>query len=384
MKKQTLKHTLAVVLAAVTVTASLSGCAVATGDSGNAASNAESGTGAEVSGSDSEAVTADTTEAAAASTDEVKVKPDNAKWTVTIPGNNGSLCNVPTFIAYEKGFLAEEGVDADLVSADYEAKKVGLNNGTMPIVNGDFMYFPSIEENLNITVVDGIHRGCIRIQVLPDSDIASPEDLRGKTIACDEIGGTPYQIASLWLGQAGVKAIGDGAEVTFLPFTDDNLSVEALKKGEVDAIAIWDPVAAIVEKSGDVKTILDIGADEPFSEHYCCYLYASTKVLEEDPAQIAAILRAYRKAEDWISKNPEEATAIIVDKGYVSIEDRDLALNLVKSYGYQSTEDFSSGKALDVEADVLYFAQALYDVDYLKTSPDEYIKKAYTAVDLNQ
>lgn len=304
------------------------------------------------------------------------------KWEVTIPGMNGSLCNIPTFIAYEKGYFAEEGLDVTLVSADYETKKVGLNNGTMPVVNGDFMYFPSIETGLNITVVDGIHKGCIKIQVLPDSELQSVEDLRGAVIAVDEIGGTPYQVAALWLEQNGIKAIGDGAEVTFLPYGDDPMALAALSKEEVTVAAVWDPMASIAEANGEVRTLLDISVDAPFADHYCCFLYASTKVLQEDPEQISAILRAYRKAEDYIANNPEEATDLIIDKLYVSIEDRELAVELVKSYGYPSTEDYENDRALDAGEDVLYFAQALHDAGYLESDPNEYITKAFTEVDL--
>lgn len=304
------------------------------------------------------------------------------KWEVTIPGMNGSLCNIPTFIAYEKGYFAEEGLDVTLVSADYETKKVGLNNGTMPVVNGDFMYFPSIETGLNITVVDGIHKGCIKIQVLPDSTIQSVEDLRGAVIAVDEIGGTPYQVAALWLEQNGIQAIGDDAEVTFLPYGDDPMALAALDKKEVTVAAVWDPMASIAEANGEVRTLLDISTDEPFSDHYCCFLYASTKVLEEDPEEISAILRAYRKAEDYIAQNPEEATDLIIDKLYVSIEDRDLAVSLVKSYGYPSEEDYANDRALNAGEDVLYFAKALHDAGYLESDPDEYITRAFTQVDL--
>lgn len=304
------------------------------------------------------------------------------KWQVTIPGMNGSLCNIPTFIAYEKGYFAEEGLDVTLVAADYETKKVGLNNGTMPVVNGDFMYFPSIETGLNITVVDGMHKGCIKLQVLPDSEIQGVEDLKGAVIAVDEIGGTPYQVAALWLEQNGISAIGDGAEVTFLPYGDDPMALAALDKGEVTVAAVWDPMASIAEAAGDVRTILDISTDEPFASHYCCYLYASTKVLEEDPEQIAAIMRAYRKAEDYIANNPEEATDLIIDTLYVSIEDRDLAIELVSGYGYPSSEDYENDRVLDAEADVLYFAEALHDAGYLESDPNEYIQKAFTQVDL--
>lgn len=49
---------------------------------------------------------------------------------IDIPGLDGSLCGAPIYIAYEKGFFAEEGFDVNLISADTETRKIGLNNGT--------------------------------------------------------------------------------------------------------------------------------------------------------------------------------------------------------------------------------------------------------------
>ena len=96
---------------------------------------------------------------------------------IDIPGLDGSLCGAPIYIAYEKGFFAEEGFNVNLISADTETRKIGLNNGTIPIVNGDFQFFPSIEEGVNVKVVDGLHNGCIKFVVRPDSDIKSSGDM---------------------------------------------------------------------------------------------------------------------------------------------------------------------------------------------------------------
>lgn len=298
-------------------------------------------------------------------------------WNITIPGKSGSLCNSPTYIAYEKGFFAEEGIDVELITADFEAKKVGLANGTIATINGDFQYFPSIEAGVEMTIVAGLHQGCIKLNVLPDSPIQGVNDLIGTKIAVDEIGGTPYQVALLWLAQNGISA----DQVTFLPFNDGSLELEALYNGQVDVAALWDPLATTSVEEGKVRTILDISEDEPFAGHFCCFLYASNKVLAEDPELIAAELRAYHKAQNWIYENPEEAVQLVTEKQYVSIEDHDLAVQLVKSYGYPSTEDYASG-VWDIEGDVAYFAQALYDVGFLTTPPEEYVRQAYTEVDL--
>lgn len=300
---------------------------------------------------------------------------------IDIPGKDGSLCGAPIYIAYEKGFFAEEGFDVSLISADFETRKIGLNNGTIPIVNGDFQFFPSIEEGISVKVADGLHNGCIKFVVNPDSDIKKPEDLIGKKIGVDEIGGTPHQVASVWLEKAGISALPDDGQVTFLPFSDGNLELEALKKGDIDVAALWDPFGSLAENEGTGKIIFDLSTDPTFAGKYCCFLYVSNKVLEENPKEAAALLRAYRKAQDWIAKNPEETVDIIASKGYSAIDDKELALELVKSYEYPSKEDREANKQ-NVFDDVKYFASELHNIGYLKGDPDEFTQNIYADIDV--
>lgn len=302
------------------------------------------------------------------------------KWHITIPGKSGSLCNSATYVAYEKGFFAEEGIDAELISSNFEANKVGLANGTISTVNGDFQFFPSIEAGVEMVIVDGLHQGCIKLQVLPDSPIQGVQDLVGKTIGVDEIGGTPHQVALLWLAQNGI----DASEVTFLPFDGGAVELEALENGAIDVAAMWDPLASTAEKAGTVRNLLDIGTDEPFAGHYCCFLYASKKLVEEQPELIAAELRAYHKAQAWIHDNPEEAVQLVTETGYVSTEDLELAAQLIDHYHYPAEHEHGHGSGgVDVGEDVRYFAQALYDIGFLTTPVDEYVAAAYAEIDLN-
>ena len=318
---------------------------------------------------------------------ETSPKTENTEYkygSIDIPGKDGALCGAPIYIAYENGYFAEEGFDVNLISADFETRKIGLNNGTIPIVNGDFQFFPSIENGIDVKVVDGLHEGCIKFAVRPDSDISTVDDLKGKKIGVDEIGGTPHQVASLWLENAGISADPADGEVTFLPYSDGNLEFEALANGEIDVAALWDPLGSIHEKAGDVKIVFDLGTDPYFEDHFCCFLYASTKVLNDDPDEVAALLRAYRKAQEWLYENPEEAVDIIVDKNYASIEDKELAADLIKSYGFPSAAEHDENWDAHVESDVKYFVDGLSKIGYLESDPDEFAKNIYQKVEVGK
>jgi NitT/TauT family transport system substrate-binding protein len=298
---------------------------------------------------------------------------------INIPGKDGSLCGAPIYIAYEKGFFAEEGFNVNLISADTETRKIGLNNGTIPIVNGDFQFFPSIEEGVKVKVVDGLHKGCIKIVVPAGSSIKSVKDLKGKKIGVDEIGGTPFQVASVWLENNGIVAK-DNKEVTFVPYGDGNLEIEAAQKGDIAAAAIWDPFGSLAVKNKGFKVIFDLATNPIFADKYCCFLYASEKVLKKDPGKVAALLRAYHKAQDWIHNNPQETVTIISEKKYSDISDKKLAVELIKSYQYPSLQEQRSNTT-NVKANVAYFVKELSKIGYLKTTnPEKFAKEIYFKV----
>ena len=346
------KKLVSIVLATAVMAVTLAGCGGSTGNAG-----ADSGK------SDSSSST------------------DNSDYKfgkIDIPALDGSLCGAPIYIAYEKGFFAEEGIDANLTAADFETRKIGLNNGNVPFVNGDFQFFSSAEQGIDMKVIGGMHYGCIKLVVKSDSTLqavtSDPESLKGLKVGVDEVGGTTFQVASVWLEENGVSAKQEKGEVTFLPYADGNLELEALYNGDIDVAAIWDPLGDIAVASGKAKVLVDISKDEPFAGKYCCFYYASTKVLNEKPDEIKALYNAVLKAQKWINENPDEALDIIVKGNYSEVEDKELAKALIADYEYETPETAGTH---DVKGDVLYFAQELKTIGYLQGDPQAFTDKLY-------
>ena len=73
---------------------------------------------------------------------------------------------------------------------------------------------------------------------------------------------------------------------------------------------------------------------------------------------------------------------IIVEKKYASIEDKELAVKLVKSYGYPSADKHNDNWDSRVESDVKYFVDGLSKIGYLKSDPGDFAKKIYQKVDV--
>lgn len=250
------------------------------------------------------------------------------------------------------------------MTADAETRKVGLDSGRFPVTNGDFQFFPSIEEGVSASVVGALHKGCIKIAVKKGSSIKTAKDLKGKKIGVDEIGGTPYMAANMWLGQAGLSVDQNNSDVTYLPYDDSSLEFQALQNGDIDAAALWDPLPTVEEQKGTVDIIFDLGSDPTFAKHFCCFLYGSNKIIKEKPEEMAAILRALNKARNYIAAHPQQAAKIIAEKKYSSITDVTLATKLFKDYDYKVEDNEDAA----IKSDVQYFTEQLKTIGFLKTN----------------
>lgn len=280
------------------------------------------------------------------------------------------LCTAPSYIAKEKGFWAEAGIDVELVSGTFQQQKDGLASGQFLATNGDFQFFPAVEQGLDIKIIGGLHIGCIKLLVPANSPIQTVADLKGKKIGVDEIGGTPWAITALSLGDAGIDPAESAGQVTFAPYDLTTLE-EVANRGEVDAIAAWDPFGTQAERNG-FRVLVDISTHPLFAGRFCCFLYGSGPGIESQPGAVKALLDGWLKAVEWISANPEETAAIVTDgsqhEAYVASEDTELIVELLKSYHFkQHASDHSDNQARE---DTLYFVEKLQKIGFLSAGID--------------
>lgn len=232
---------------------------------------------------------------------------------VTI-GHTGSSCQAPVFIAQEKGFYKEEGLEVTFAQGDWNFLREGLAFGKVDAAQGLVMNFlKPLEQGFDVRFTAGIHRGCIYVFAPKDSPINSAADLKGKRVGVPGIGSSQWIFAQRAVGGAGLDVKKD---VEWRAFPNSELKL-ALDKGEVDAIAVLDPTARVILESGTVKTIVDQGRDEAYKDEYCCVVVASGKLVRRDPDTAARITRAILKASKWVDTNPQEAAIISVEKKYV-------------------------------------------------------------------
>lgn len=244
-----------------------------------------------------------------------------------------SLCEASTVVAYEKGFFKEEGINAEMINiqgaSETEALGTDKVDGMQTLVS---KIIQPIQNGLPVKLTAGLHTGCVRIVTRPDTGITDVKGLKGKKIGVSGLADTATVIAQRALHTDGIGVTPDNMEVEFVVVERNSLP-QALKSGQVDAIAMTDPVGAIAMKEYGFTSVLDTAKSPEFKDEYCCSAILTSKFVQEHPDLAKGYTRALMKGALYVSKHPEEVAQMLHDKNYVS---GDVALNteLLKSYNF--------------------------------------------------
>jgi NitT/TauT family transport system substrate-binding protein len=280
----------------------------------------------------------------------------------------GLTCEPPIFVAYEKGFFKEEGLDVELVKTDWDTMRDGLGLGRFQANHTLIMYvLKPIEEGLDVKLTGGLHSGCLRLQAGIKTDIKRVEDLKGKRIGISHMGAPPFLFASRILANHGLDPKND---VEWVTFPSDAVEL-ALDRGQVDAVASAEPIGTLLLAHEKVHKLIDQALDMPYANEFCCVTVVNGKFARENPKAAAALTRALLKAGKWVAANKTAAAKLAVEKGYLA-STPELNAQAIKDVGYKP------GVA-NAKRDVLQVAKEMKTAGFLnpKTDPEELTKRAW-------
>lgn len=202
------------------------------------------------------------------------------------------------FVAKEKGYFKEEGVDVELFQfgsaaegmAALKAEKldVGTFGTTAPLL--------FISKGSDFTIFGGMMIGGQAIITRPEKQAElSGKDLRvykGKKIGLVKLS-TGDVVFKGALKKAGIDWKKD---LSFVEFGSAAAVVEAVKKGAVDAGLVWPPHFSLAEKNHGLKVAHYI--EDFYPKYTCCRIVAPTAKLNGDKDTyrrfLAGLIRAYR------------------------------------------------------------------------------------------
>lgn len=144
-----------------------------------------------------------------------------------------------------------------------------------------------------------------------NANIVNAKDLEGKKVGIAAGAGVMIAIRNM-CAEMGV----DINKIQFVTLGPSD-QIAALDKGDIDAMACWEPWVTNAQNSGGkllfsgLKSYLgDKQGDVNWLSFYTT-MQVNDKFLQEHPEDVKAMLRALKKATDFINENPDEAAEII-------------------------------------------------------------------------
>ncbi|MDR2798380.1 MAG: ABC transporter substrate-binding protein [Treponema sp.] len=251
-------------------------------------------------------------------------------------GITAGLCSAPFFIAREKGYYEEEGLIYEEVKIDSGQASQLLTTGQIDVTNNLLAtLIQPLANGLDVKIPLGLHTGCIKVLVRPDSDIKTPVDLKGKKIGTSSMNASGTVITQRYLAELGIGVSTDNLEVEWLIYPATELPL-ALEREQVDAIAINDPTAWIIENEGKGRVIINSATDDYLKDEFCCVIVASNRVFENNPEALAKFTRAIQKAARYVQENQEETARLMDEKKYVA-GDPQVNARILKTYNYRAS-----------------------------------------------
>ncbi len=284
----------------------------------------------------------------------------------------GLTCEAAMFVAQEKGFFQEEGLEVEFVRTDWDGLRDGLGLGRFDANYTLIMYLlKPIEQGLDVKITGGIHSGCLRVQSCVKNAIKTVEDLRGKRIGIPTMGSPPFLFASRVLAAHGMDPRKDVEWVVIAP----EVSALALDGDKIDAVADSEPIGSILLAQGKVRNVADQAVDPFYRDEYCCAVVVSGALAKRDPQSAAKVTRALLKGARWVDENPTAAARLSVEKKYIaaSVEINALALSTLK----YTPGIFRCRKSLDLAATEMKSAGLLNP----STEPAELARRAWLDLD---
>lgn len=224
---------------------------------------------------------------------------------IRISIGNPTVSQLTFPLAQKKGFLRDEGLEAEIILMRGNAPVAGL-------VNGEIDYVVSIGP-----VVAAAMRG-VPVKVLacyvPGSqnfllarpEIKSVKDLKGGTVAVGPFGGGPHLMAKMIVKHYGLDPEND---VKFLSTGAVESRFVAMKQGMATAAILSSPFDFLGKKEGFA---IIARAYELFS-YPNGGLTASVKKIKERPDEIKRMIKAGIKATRYIRQNREGTIQVMMD-----------------------------------------------------------------------
>lgn len=242
-----------------------------------------------------------------------------------------SVFYAPMYVAINEGFFSEEGIDLEISTAqgaDKVMQNVLSKNADIGFCGPEqviYIYNQGREDYPMVFAQLTQRDGSFLVGRTDENDF-NFESLRGKSVIGGRPGGMPEMALEYVMRNRGLSPKTDVKMVTNIDFTATS---GAFKAGTGDYVALFEPTASMLVKSGGGNIVASIGesaGDIP----YTCFM-ATQSYISENPETIAAFTRAIYKGQQWVENHSDEEIANSVSSFFPGT-DKDILISVIKNY----------------------------------------------------
>ncbi len=243
----------------------------------------------------------------------------------------------PLILATDKGFCRDEGLDVEVlavVGGIVAAEAIATGSADIAAM-GDAPAIIVASKNPNIRIVarygcgEGIHR------IVTQKSITAPKQLEGKKVGI-QLGSSTHGAFLLWTEKNGLDI--ENVDIVSLNPLD---MPDAMFTDQIDAIAGSEPWPTNVKnRCGD--KVRELSSSEGLGNTFPHVLVATEKLLLNNPKSVEKILRAVKKATNYINENIDDSARLISNYTGLPVETQKICMSrLFWNVAFDST-DYSS------------------------------------------
>jgi NitT/TauT family transport system substrate-binding protein len=257
-----------------------------------------------------------------------------------------SIFYAPEYVAIEKGFFKEEGLDIELTTTWGGDKTM-----TTLLSGGADIALVGSETSIYVHA-QGSNDPVINFAQLTQTDgtfLVSREkvenfewdQLKGSTFLGQRKGGMPQMVGEFVLKQNGIDPQNDLNLIQNIDFAN---IASAFASGTGDYVQLFEPTASIFEQEGKGHIVASFGTE---SGHvpYTTFM-AKDSYMNENKETVEKFTKALYKAQQWVAENSAADIAKVIEPYF---EDTELSLIETVVDRYKSQGSFATDPILDEE-----------------------------------
>ena len=218
----------------------------------------------------------------------------------------GDLHQLPFFVAQDRGYFTEEGVNVQIVgpfdAGPSEMDALAANQLDMGYVG----IAPSVlaaARKIDLSIIAGVNlEGSALVS---EAGINSIADLKSKKVATPAPGSIQYVMLGMLLSKNSMNF----NDLELFPGTIKPPDMpQALQTGRISGYFVWEPFVAKALAGGYGKALVE--SKDIWPGHPCCVVVTRNDFALKNNNTVSAVIRAHRKAVQFIADNPADARAI--------------------------------------------------------------------------